>query len=104
MLAKNVGKCVLLCCFTFACLGQAASAQDASMEKAMTAAFGSKEIKKLKVKGHEFNVKPIKSEKIGGDTKVSGQISHHRSLQDDDQVQYSFTIRADGKVESLDVS
>jgi hypothetical protein len=74
------------------------------MEKAMTAAFGSKEIKKLKVKGHEFNVKPVKSESSGGAVKVTGQISHHRTLQDDDQVHYSFTIGADGKVTNLDVN
>ena len=105
MFVKNVWKCAMLGCFTFAGLGQAAWAEDANMEKAMTAAFGSKEIKKLKVKGHEFNVKPIKSEnKSGGFVKVSGQISHHRSVQRDDQVQYSFTMRPDGKVEDIDVS
>lgn len=74
------------------------------MEKAMTAAFGSKEIKKLKVKGHEFNVKPVKVESTANGVKVSGQLSHHRSLQDDDQVYYSFTIRSDGTVEAFDVT
>jgi hypothetical protein len=98
MTVQSVGKWVLLGCVALAGSGPAAKAQDANMEKAMTAAFGNKEIKKLKVKGHEFNVKPIKSESSGGAVKVSGQISHHRSLQDDDQVYYSFTIRADGTV------
>jgi hypothetical protein len=102
MRVKNVWKWMALGCFAVAV--QAASAQDANMEKAMTAAFDSKEIKKLKVKGHEFNVKPVKSESSGGAVKVTGQISHHRTLQDDDQVHYSFTIGADGKVTNLDVN
>lgn len=105
MSSRNGWKFVVLGSFALVCLGgQAASAQDANMEKAMTAAFGSKEIKKLKIKGHEFNVKPVKSENSGGTVKVKGQISHHRTWQDDDQVYYSFTMRADGTVESFDVN
>ena len=105
MLSQRVLKSVVLGCFALVCCGgQFALAQDANMEKAMTAAFGSKEIKKLKIKGHEFNVKPVSTTNNGGTVTVKGQISHHLTLRDDDQVYYSFTVRADGTVESFDVN
>lgn len=104
MLSQHFCKYVVLASFVLVCCGASTALADKNMEKAMTAAFGSKEVKKLKIKGHEFNVKPVKTEKTSSGVKVTGQISHCLTWQDDDQVYYSFTIKADGTVESFDVN
>ncbi|MGQ7115332.1 hypothetical protein ACUOFC_59855, partial [Escherichia sp. TWPC-MK] len=41
------------------------------------------EIKKLKIFDHEFNVKPAYISKLGNQTVVNGQISHHLSFRFD---------------------
>lgn len=104
MLSQHVTKYVVLASFVLVCCGASTALADKNMERAMTAAFGSKQVKKLKIKGHEFNVKPVKTEKTSSGVKVTGQISHCLTWQDDDQVFYSFTIKADGTVESFDVN
>ena len=96
---KALGVCAVLCLFA----GPAAAA-DPNMQTAMDAVFGKTgEKKKLKIGGHEFNVKPAKiSTKPDGTVVITGQISHHLTLRDDDQVYYTIE-KKNGQVVKLDV-
>jgi hypothetical protein len=58
--------------------------------------------KKLKVFDHEFNVKPAYISKLGNQTIVNGQISHHLSFRLDDQVYYRF-VKEDGVIKNLEI-
>jgi len=75
----------------------------ANQEKAARHALYGPEVKKLKVMGHEFNVKKAKiTRSAGGMTTVTGQLSHCLTLRPDDQLYY--TIRKSGtKVVSMDI-
>lgn len=79
-------------------LGLAAGTARANktMERAMSAVFGKKEIKKLKFNGHGFNVKPAKFTKSGGKLTIKGRISHRLRFRPDDQVDYTLVVNADG--------
>jgi hypothetical protein len=96
---KVLGVCAAL----FLSAGPAAAA-DPNMQTAMDAVFGKTgEKKKLKIGGHEFNVKPAKiSTKPDGTVVITGQISHHLTLRDDDQVYYTIEKKS-GQVVKLDV-
>ena len=96
---KVLGVCAAL----FLSAGSAAAA-DPNMQTAMDAVFGKTgEKKKLKIGGHEFNVKPAKiSTKPDGTVVITGQISHHLTLRDDDQVYYTIEKKS-GQVTKLDV-
>jgi hypothetical protein len=67
----------------------------ASFDKAMKAALEGPEVKKVKIDHHEFNVKPLRfnGSRVTGE-RWKGQISHHLSLRDDDQVHYEFDLLA----------
>ncbi|MEK4614390.1 methyltransferase [Bacillus sp. FSL K6-0067] len=73
-----------------------------NLDKAVQAALLGPEIKKLKVFDHEFNVKPAYISKLGNQTVVNGQISHHLSLRLDDQVYYRF-VKEDGIIKNLEI-
>lgn len=73
-----------------------------NLDKAVQSALLGPEIKKLKVFDHEFNVKPAYISKIGNQTVVNGQISHHLSFRLDDQVYYRF-IKEDGEIKNLEI-
>jgi hypothetical protein len=74
----------------------------AALEKAVRAALYGPEVKKLKVNGHEFNVKKAKITASATGTTITGQISHHLSFRPDDQLYY--TIRKfKGKVVSVSI-
>jgi hypothetical protein len=74
-----------------------------NLDKAVQAALlGIPEIKKLKVFDHEFNVKPAYISKLGNQTIVNGQISHHLSFRLDDQVYYRF-VKEDGVIKNLEI-
>ena len=96
---KALGVCAALCLYS----GTAAAA-DPNMQVAMDAVFGkTKEKKKLKIGGHEFNVKPAKFvTNPDGTLVITGQISHHLTLRDDDQVYYTIE-KKNGQVVKLDV-
>jgi hypothetical protein len=96
---KTLGVCAVLSLYP-----GSASAADPNMQTAMDAVFGKTgEKKKLKVGGHEFNVKPAKiSTKPDGTVVIVGQISHHLTLRDDDQVYYTIE-KKNGQVTKLDV-
>ncbi|MEM6693137.1 MAG: hypothetical protein AAF626_00545 [Pseudomonadota bacterium] len=53
----------------------------------------SKQTKKVKVSGHEFNIKPVKVIRTAFGYTVNGQLSHHLGWRKDDQ--YYFTIHID---------
>jgi hypothetical protein len=74
-----------------------------NFEKAMHAALQGPEVKKLKIEKHEFNVKPIKTQRVAGKLEVGGQISHHLSLRDDDQYRYRFTLVPGQQISIQDV-
>ena len=63
-----------------------------NFEKALRAALEGPEVKKIKIEKHEYNVKPVKVERRGAQLHVRGQISHHLSWSDDDQVFYRFAV------------
>ncbi|MES2883964.1 MAG: hypothetical protein V4709_04125 [Pseudomonadota bacterium] len=66
------------------------------MEVALKAAFVGPEQKKLKLYGHEFNIKPMEITKFkGGVIKGIGRISHHLSKLPDDQIDYIITVKGD---------
>ncbi len=73
-----------------------------NLDKAVQAALLGPEIKKLKVFDHEFNVKPAYISKLGNQTGVNGQISHHLSFRLDDQVYYRF-VKEDGVIKNLEI-
>lgn len=73
-----------------------------NLDKAVQAALLGPEIKKLKVFDHEFNVKPAYISKLGNQTIVNGQISHHLSFRLDDQVYYRF-VKEDGIIKNLEI-
>lgn len=64
----------------------------AKFEKAMRAALDGPEVKKIKIKDHEFNVKPVTLDRDGSTIDVKGQLSHHLTWRDDDQIHYQFTV------------
>ncbi|TNC46271.1 hypothetical protein FHG66_19210, partial [Rubellimicrobium rubrum] len=63
-----------------------------SVEAALQAAFEGPERKKLKIHGHEFNIKPMEIVSEGASTRAHGQISHHLSHRPDDQVYFDITL------------
>ncbi|HDR7495126.1 MULTISPECIES: methyltransferase [Bacillus] len=73
-----------------------------NLDKAVQAALLGPEIKKIKVFDHEFNVKPAYISKLGNQTVVNGQISHHLSFRLDDQVYYRF-VKEDGVIKNLEI-
>ncbi|MES5943648.1 MULTISPECIES: methyltransferase [unclassified Bacillus cereus group] len=73
-----------------------------NLDKAVQAALLGPEIKKLKVFDHEFNVKPAYISKMGNQTVVNGQISHHLSFRLDDQVYYRF-VKENGEIKNLEI-
>jgi hypothetical protein len=73
-----------------------------NLDKAVQAALLGPEKKKLKVFDHEFNVKPAYISKLGNQTIVNGQISHHLSFRLDDQVYYRF-VKEDGVIKNLEI-
>ncbi len=73
-----------------------------SMDKAVQAALGGPEIKKLNVLGHEFNVKPAGITKKNELTVVDGQISHHLSWRPDDQLYYHIE-KENGEVKKVEI-
>jgi hypothetical protein len=99
MWARALGVCAVLSLYP-----GAASAADPNMQTAMDAVFGKTgEKKKLKIGGHEFNVKPAKiTTEPDGTVVITGQISHHLTLRDDDQVYYTIK-KKNGQVTKLDI-
>jgi hypothetical protein len=73
-----------------------------NLDKAVQAALLGPEKKKKKVFDHEFNVKPAYISKLGNQTVVNGQISHHLSFRLDDQVYYRF-VKEDGVIKNLEI-
>lgn len=65
-----------------------AQAKDDPIAVAMRAALYGPEVKKLKVYGHKFNVKPVTIQRDRTGIIVNGQISHHLRFRPDDQVYY----------------
>jgi hypothetical protein len=76
----------------------------ANFEKAMNAALQGPEVKKLKFEKHEFNVKPVKTERKDGTLQVSGRISHHLAWRDDDQYDYRFAVVSGKQVSIQDIN
>lgn len=74
----------------------------AAIAKAVNAARNGPEVKKLKVAGHEFNVKKATVEGTFDAATVSGQISHCLTARPDDQVYYTIK-KSRGQVTSVDV-
>ncbi|HHT7228405.1 TPA: methyltransferase [Bacillus cereus] len=73
-----------------------------NLDKAVQAALLGPEIKKVKVFDHEFNVKPAYISKMGNQTIINGQISHHLSYRLDDQVYYRF-VKENGEIKNLEI-
>ncbi|PGT51234.1 methyltransferase [Bacillus cereus] len=73
-----------------------------NLDKAIQAALLGPEIKKLKVFNHEFNAKPAYISKMGNQTIVNGQISHHLSYRIDDQVYYRF-VKENGEIKNVEI-
>lgn len=82
----------------FASSAQAQSPQ----EKAAKHALNGPEVKKLKVLGHEFNVKKAQIKRTTDGTIVQGQLSHHLSYRPDDQLYYTIK-KSGGKFTSIDM-
>ncbi len=78
-----------------------------ALEKALRAIFDGPQKKKVKIKKHKFNFKPIQIQRSGGRLLVNGnkghQISHHLKWRPDDQVFYEFEVSRTGKIENIEV-
>jgi hypothetical protein len=69
---------------------------------AIQAALYGPEKKKLKVRDHEFNVKPMEISRNSGVTAAYGHISHHLSWRPDDQVHYEI-VKERGVVKKIEM-
>lgn len=68
-------------------------------QRAINAALNGPEAKKVRIYGHEFNVKPLSiSVNVNGETIAFGQISHHLAGRTDDQHWFGFMKTANGTV------
>jgi len=77
-------------------------AAETAQGKAASAALFGPEVKKLKVAGHEFNVKKAKITRNASGMVITGQLSHCLTLRPDDQLYY--TIRkSGGKVTAMEI-
>jgi hypothetical protein len=95
-LALAVGAAFFLC-------ARPAAAEDPNMQKAMDAMFGKIGTQeRLRILGHQFNVRRVTITKDGDKQVIKGKLSHHLRLRDDDQVHFTITKRA-GKVENIDI-
>ncbi len=81
----------------------AVQAQLTPQEVAAQHALNGPEIKKLKVAGHEFNVKKATVTADARQTVLKGQVSHHLSFRPDDQIYYTI-VKSGGKVISIDIN
>jgi len=82
-----------------------ATASDAlgnSFQAAVNAALHGPEIKKVKVFGHHFNVKPAEITRTGTKVTAAGQISHHLRWRRDDQVYY-YIEKEGGTVKKIEL-
>ncbi|HYW35215.1 MAG TPA: hypothetical protein VE868_07405 [Balneolaceae bacterium] len=61
-------------------------------QKAYHAAFEGPEVKKLKIYGHEWNVKKANIQKEADKVVIEGQISHCMAWSFDDQIFYNFVF------------
>jgi hypothetical protein len=75
--------------------GKPSQGASGSFETAMKAALEGPEKKKLKIFGHEFNIKPVEIMRNKGEITVVGQMSHHLKWRRDDQVYYRITKKGD---------
>lgn len=103
MLRTTLVKITAAVC-AIACLSsRLEAAEDPNMQTAMNAIFGKTgEKKELRVRGHEFNVKPAKITAKDGKVTITGRISHCLRFRDDDQVDYTIE-KENGKVVKIDV-
>lgn len=62
------------------------------IDAALQAALSGPERKKMKIYGHEFNIKPIAISSSGNLLIVKGRISHHLSIRPDDQFDYTVVV------------
>jgi len=105
MLSQKNSKWATLIALTLASLLMSKSASaDEKMERAMKAVFGKKQVKKLKIKGHKFNVKPAKFTSSEKTFIIKGQISHCLKWRDDDQVYYTIKMDMAGRITDLQIN
>ncbi|MAG56527.1 MAG: hypothetical protein CMJ83_09575 [Planctomycetes bacterium] len=71
-------------------------------ERAMKALFGGPKVKKLRLRGHQFNIYPAKIQKRGSQVVMSGRMSHHLRWRPDDQITYRI-VKRNGVVTSMKV-
>lgn len=82
--------------FALICAG---AANAGALDDVARAAINGPEIKKLKVVGHEFNIKKADVSRMpNGDRKIIGQISHHLRMRKDDQIYYTIIKDKKGKI------
>ncbi len=104
---SQAAACTLLAALALGCVASQARAESAAerraaLRRATDAALRGPEAKKLKVAGHEFNVKKAQVVRSRGGVIVRGQISHHLTLRPDDQLYYTIHKRG-GAVVSVDM-
>jgi hypothetical protein len=63
-------------------------------QQVLNAAIFGPEIKEVEISGHEFNVKPVSIRIYRDELSVFGQLSHHLTGREDDQLFYSFRKKA----------
>lgn len=68
-------------------------------ERSIKAALVGPELKKARFGAHDFNVKPLAATVSGSTINVVGRISHHRTLQGDEQIRYEAVIRTARRVQ-----
>lgn len=100
-------KLVLVCTCLALTLQNARAADDflkklnvGNFEKCMRAAQFGPTQKKLKIYGHHFNCKRMRADKLkDGGFRYSGQLSHHLRARKDDQMNFSFVIDKNNRVD-----
>lgn len=78
-----------------ASFAQPSYAAASNLERCLGAVFGSAERKRLKIYRHHFNCKPIKVK----NNTYSGRLSHNVKWDFDEQMDYKFKLKPDGKLD-----
>ncbi len=87
--------------FVFVSLPQPADANSKLENAIYRAVVKGRQTKKVKHRGHQFNIKPVHVDRNVAGFVVKGRLSHHLRFRKDDQVNYTIDIRHDGTVRNL---
>lgn len=84
--------------------GSSVAGTKSDINKCMSAVVNGPQKNDLKIYGWGFNCKPWKISKSNGTWLVKGQLSHQLRWRPDDQINYTFKIGKNGKIDAPKIS